>query len=183
MKHFIGIITKIGLGLTLAASCGVVFGQVVVDLPDTSQTSSMQATVSEQAQVTVPADITFAVTNITITTAATAAAVTITNIALATSTKQLEILIDTSAADFTPPTGGGTIAATAVTWNASTGTAWTGASGTLANGTFNQVATCTAGVAACSTTGLVFTRAAVPTIQISGLYTLTVNWKFESIGS
>jgi hypothetical protein len=45
------------------------------------------------------------------------------------------------------------------------------------------VATCTADTATCSTTGLVFTLAAKTTVQRSGNHTLSVTWKFESIGS
>jgi hypothetical protein len=53
----------------------------------------------------------------------------------------------------------------------------------LSNSAFNQVATCTAGTAACSTTGLILTLAAKTTVAISGNHTLSMTWKFESIGT
>jgi hypothetical protein len=184
MKHFTGIITKIGLGLTLAASCAVVFGQTVVDLPSTSQTTTLDANVVEQAQVTVPATINFAVNNISIGTASAAQSVTINYIVLATATKQLEISIQGAAATFTPPVALATTYAVGdVSWNAASWTAATGATGTLSNTAYGQVATCTAGVATCSTTALVFTLAPETGIQISGTHSLVINWKFESIGS
>jgi hypothetical protein len=48
---------------------------------------------------------------------------------------------------------------------------------------FTQVATCEAGAADCSTTDLVFTLGAKPTVNRSGSHTLVVTWKFEAIGS
>src|SRR5690349_8562168 len=71
--------------LTLVASAAV--AQTAIALPDTSQTTTLTANVTEQAKVTVPAGVTFNVTNAGNSTAASAASVTVQNIVLATSTK------------------------------------------------------------------------------------------------
>jgi hypothetical protein len=158
--------------------------QTTVLLPDTSQTTLLTATVSEQARVTVPASVTFTVANVANSTAANAATLTVDRIALATATKQFRISVQAAAASFTPPVVGATTwSAGDVSWNAATWTRATGASGTLSSSAFTQVATCDPDAADCSTTNLVFTLGAKPTVQRAGNYTLTVTWKFESIGS
>ena len=159
--------------------------QTSVSLPDTSQTTTMTADVSEQAKVTVPASVTFNVVDVTSATAAGAASVAANSIVLATDTKQLQISIQAAAASFTPPvTGAVTWSASDVTWNAPT---WTGsatpAAGTLSSSAYSAVATCDADVSTCSTTGLVFTLGAKGTVARAGNHTLTVNWKFASIGT
>ena len=165
--------------LTVSASA---YAQQTVTLPDTSQTTTLTATVSEQARITVPAGVTFNVTNVSANTAATAASVTVTDIVLATATKQLKVSLQANAAAFTPPVAGATTwSASDVTWNAATWTNASGAAGTLSNSTFNTIATCTADVSGCSTTGLVFTLAAKPAVKRSGDHTLVVTWKFESL--
>ncbi|HEX2253542.1 MAG TPA: hypothetical protein VHQ65_09765 [Thermoanaerobaculia bacterium] len=165
-------------------SAGSVAAQTTVTLPDTAQTTTLTAEVSEQAQVTVPAGVTFAVNDVGASTAASAAAVTIDNIVLATATKQLKISVQAAAADFTPPVALATTwAATDVTWNAATWTNASGAAGTLSSSVYTEVATCAADAASCSTTGLVFTLGAKPTVQRSGNHTLSITWKFESIGT
>jgi len=158
--------------------------QVTVILPDTSQTTTLTATVSEQARVIVPATVTFLVTNVSASTAASAASVTVDRIVLATATKQFKVSLQAAASSFTPPVGGATTwAASDVTWNAATWTNATGSSGALSSSAYNAVATCTADATTCSTTGLVFTLAAKTTVQRSGNHTLSVTWKFESIGT
>lgn len=170
--------------LLLAASATVASAQTTVVLPDTSQTTAMSATVSEQARVVVPAGITFSVSNVAASTPANAASVTVDQIVLGSATKQLRVSLRADAAAFTPPAPGDTTwAAGDVTWGAATWTAATGAAGTLSNGAYSAVATCDANATACSTTGLVFTLAPKTTVQRSGTHTLTVTWKFESIGS
>jgi hypothetical protein len=171
----------VGALLTLP---GVARAQVTVTLPDTSQTTTLTATVSEQARVLVPASVTFAVNNVSTSTAASAASVTVDHIVLNTATKQLKVSVQASASAFTPPVGGAaTWSASAVSWNAATWTSATGSAGTLSNSAYTAVATCTAGTASCSTTGLVFTLAADASVQIAGSHTLTITWKVESIGS
>ena len=175
--------------ILIAAVVGVLLlgapavAQTTVSLPDTSQTTTLTSNVSEQAKVTVPADVTFNVTDVTSNTAASAASVTVSNIVLATATKQLKVSIQAGAASFTAPVGGATTwSAGDVTWNAATWTNATGASGTLSNSSYSEVATCDADAASCSTTGLVFTLGAKGTVKRSGNHTLSVTWKFESIG-
>lgn len=163
---------------------GVAVAQTTVTLPDTSQTTTLTADVSEQAQVTVPAGVTFNVDDISGSTAASAASVTIDNIVLATATKQLKVSIQANAAAFTPPVAlAATWSASDVTWNAATWTAATGASGTLSESAYGEVATCAVDTASCSTTGLVFTLAADTSVKRSGNHTLAITWKFESIGT
>lgn len=180
-KRFFRALTVIGL---LAAGTGVAAAQTTVTLPNSGQTTTATANVSEQAQVTVPAAVTFNVTNVASTTAASAASVTAGNIVLATATKQLKVSIQAGAADFTPPVALATTwAAADVTWNAATWTNATGAAGTLSSTAYTAVATCAADASTCSTTGLVFTLGAKSTVKRSGNHTLSVTWKFESIGT
>ncbi len=167
------------------AGAGAAWGQTVVSLPDTSQMTTLTANVTEQAQVTVPATITFNVTDVSSSTASSAAAVSANNIVLSSSTRQLQISIEAAAAAFTPPvTGATTWSAADVSWNAPT---WTGssspASGTLSNSAYTTVATCDANVSTCSTTGLVFTLAPKTAVTRSGNHTLVLNWKFAGIGT
>ena len=157
--------------------------QVNVTLPNSSQTTTLTATVAEQASITVPAGVTFNVNSVGSATAASAATVSASGIVLGTATKQLKISLQANAATFTPPSGSATWNASDVTWNAPTWTNATGASGTLSNSAFNTIATCTANVASCTTSNLVFTLAANSNIVRSGNYTLVVTWKFESIGT
>jgi hypothetical protein len=168
----------------LAASRGAAFAQATVVLPDTTQTTTVSVSVSEQARVAVPAGISFNVTNVGASTDAAAATVTIDQIVLASSTRQLRLSLRADAASFTAPAGGDTTwAASDVSWNAATWTAAAGIGGTLSNSAFNTVATCDPGATTCSTNALVFALAAKPTVQRSGTHSLIVTWKVESIGS
>ena len=172
------------IGAMVLAFSSTAFAQQSVTLTDTSQTTTLTANVSEQARVTVPAGVTFNVTNVASNTAATAASVAVQSIVLATATKQLHVSLQANAASFTPPVGGATTwDAGDVSWNAPAWTNASGAAGTLSNASYTSVATCTAGAADCSTTGLVFTLGAKATVQQAGNHTLVVTWKFESIGS
>jgi hypothetical protein len=175
-------------GMTVAAAAGLMSGvglaQTTVSLPDTSQTSTFTATVSEQAKVTVPSAIAFTVTDIATSTAASAAIVTIDDLVLPTATDTLKIGVQANASDFTPSVALATTwAASDVSWNAATWTSATGASGTLSDSAYGSVATCTAASTNCSTTGLVglvFTLAAKDTVTYSGGHTLVMTWKFTS---
>jgi hypothetical protein len=167
------------------AGAAAAWGQTVVTLPDSSQTTTLTADVTEQAQVTVPATVSFNVGNVSASTPSSAASVSATDIVLSSATRQLQISIQAAAASFTPPvTGATTWAASDVSWNAPT---WTGssspASGTLSSSAYTTVATCDANVSTCATTALVFTLAAKPTITRSGNHTLVINWKFAGIGT
>jgi hypothetical protein len=168
----------------VAASAVVASAQTTIAQPDTSQTTVLTATVTEQARVTVPSGVTFAVTDVGSATASTAASITISNIVLASATRQLKVSLQADAAGFSAPVAGATTwSAGDVTWAAA---AWTGAtatSGTLSNSVYNTVATCDADAGACSTSDLIFTLAAKSSVKRSGNHTLTVRWKVESIGS
>jgi hypothetical protein len=167
-----------------AMTAGLASAQTTVTLTDTSQTTTLTANVSEQAQVTVPAGVTFNVTNVAASTAATGASVTVDNIVLATATKQLKISLQGNAASFTPSVALATTWAVGdVTWGAATFSTGTGAIGTLSDVAYTAVATCNADAASCSSTNLVFTLAAKSTVKRSGNHTLAITWKFESIGT
>ncbi|MGH9238258.1 MAG: hypothetical protein ACRD3G_09490, partial [Vicinamibacterales bacterium] len=71
--------------------------QTTVTLPDTSQTTTMSANVSEQARITVPATVTFNVSNIGISTAAAAPTVTADQIVTSSASKQLKISLQANA--------------------------------------------------------------------------------------
>jgi hypothetical protein len=168
----------------LLAGSNAAMAQTLVQLPNSSQTTTLTATVSEQAQVSVPAAVSFNVTNVGASTAASGASMSASSIVLATATKQLKVSIQANAAAFTPPVGGAvTWSASDVSWNAASYTNATGASGTLSDAAYNEVATCDADAGGCSTSGLVFTLAAKNTVKRSGSHTLGVTWKFEAIGS
>lgn len=171
-KVFLGVIVLL---LAVAGAAGA------VTLPDTSSTTTLTASVSEQAQVTVPAGVTFNVTNITSSTAASAASVSASNIVLASATKRLKVSVQAAAASFSSPGSTSTWAASDVSWNAASWTAATGAAGSLSNSAYTEVATCTADVTDCSTSALVFTLASKSTVTRSGSHTLNITWKFESI--
>jgi hypothetical protein len=178
-KHCICACLAIGI-----VGSGVAHAQTTVPLPDSSQTTTMTASVSEQAKVVVPATITFNVSNVgAVTTSSAAATVTITQIVLSSATNQLQVSMQANAASFTPPVSGATTwSASDVSWLAPTWTNGTGAGGTLSHKAFTEVGTCTADTASCSTTGsLWFYLAANNSVKRSGNHTLVVTWKFESI--
>lgn len=174
---------RVGIFAVLTAAIAArVSAQTTVALPDTSQTTTLTATVAEQARVQVPSGASFTVNDVSSSTASSAASVTVSNIVLATASKQLRLSLQAEAASFSPPVGGAaTWAAGDVSWNAASWTNATGAAGTLSNSAYNPVATCTADVASCNTAGLTFTLAANAAVKRSGNHTLVVRWKFESI--
>ena len=172
----------------LFAFTGRAQGQQAVTLTDSSQTTTLTAAVSEQARITVPVGISFAVTNVNSSTSTGNNAINVQNIVLSTATKQLRISLIANAPSFTPPVVGDTSwSASDVSWNAGPGggpNAWqnaTGSAGTLSSGAYTLVATCNPGTASCSVNNLSFTLAAKPTIARAGNHTLIVTWKFESI--
>jgi hypothetical protein len=165
-----------------AITAGLASAQATVFLPDTTQSTLLTANVSEQAQVTVPAGVTFNVTNISQATAAAPASVTVNNIVLATASKTLKISVYGAAATFTPSVAATpTWAVADVSWGIATfAPAGTATLGTLAL-TPVAIVTCGAAVASCSTTNLVFTLAPNVAVTRSGSHTLSMIWKFESI--
>ena len=168
----------------IAAGAAGAAAQTTVSLPDTSQTTTLTATLNEQARIQVPAGVSFTVNDVSSATASSAASLTISNIALASATKQLKVSLQANAAAFTAPVSGATTwSASDVTWNAATWTNATGAAGTLSNSSYNTIATCDADAAGCSTSALTFTLGAKSGVRRSGNHTLVVTWKLESIGS
>jgi len=166
----------------LLASARAVSAQTTVVLPDTSQTTTLTATVGEQARVSFPASLTFSVTDIASSTTSSTGSVTVTNIVLATAAKQLRMSLEADAAAFTPPVGGATSwSAGDVSWGAVSWTNATGTAGTLSNASYNVVATCTADVSSCSTSALAFSLAANTNVKRSGNHTLVVRCKVEAI--
>lgn len=177
-------LTLTALALLVVGTTAVASAQTITLDDDSTFDTTLTANVSEQANVSVPTGVTFNVTDISTSTAAGAATVTVDNIVLATDTKQLQVSIQADAASFTPSvTGATTWSAGDVTWNAATWTSATGASGMLSESAFGEVATCSADTASCSTTGLVFTLGANTAVKRSGNHTLSISWKFASIGA
>lgn len=171
-------IVVVGLCLIGARTAGA---QVTVTLPDTSQTTTLTATVSAQARVSVPAGVTFDVLDIALATTANPASITITNLVTPTAASQLRISLQADTANFTPPSAGTTWNASDVTWAAATWTNATGAVGTLSSSAFNVVANCNANASACNTSGLVFALAAKTSVNRSGNHTIVVRWRFQAI--
>ena len=177
------LLPLLGAAALLALSAGAASAQTTVTLPDSSQSTTMTANVSEQCRITVPSTVTFNVTNIGAATSATAS-VTIDRIVLATATKQLKLSIQAGAANFTPSVSGATTwAASDLSWTAGTWTSATGSVGTLSSSAFNTIATGDADTASMSNAGVAFSLAAKTTVQRSGNHTLAVTWKVESIGT
>lgn len=180
MRNTIWLVAVV-LGLLVSAGLA---SAAVVTLPDETQSTTFTATVSEQANVSVPATVTFTVTDVSSSTVASDATVSATTIVL-TDGNALKISLKGDAADFTPPTGGtNTWAVGDVSWD--TGATWTGitggagTAGTLATA-YGTVATSDANVTALSTTSLTFTLAADATVDRAGDHTLAATWKFESL--
>jgi hypothetical protein len=154
----------------------------VVTLPDESQTTTFTANVSEQANVTVPANVSWTVDSIASPTASAAQTVSATAVVLDDGSK-LRIEIAPDATDFTPPANG------TVTW-ASSAISWVG---TWTNGTANDatmsatantyvkvVDMTAANAASVSSADLVFTLAAKAGVDRAGAHTLSATWKFSS---
>jgi hypothetical protein len=183
------IIIKSAVMAAMALGPRAVAAQTVIGLPNTTTTTTLTASVSEQASVTVPAGVTFNVTNIGTSTNAAAQTISVQNIVLATATKQLAISLIANAASFTPPVAGATTwSAGDVSWSTPNGgpNSWvngTRNNGTLSNAAYTLVATCNADASSCSTTGFQLTLGAKTTVRRSGSHTLTVTWKFEATGT
>src|SRR5207253_10482783 len=119
----------------------------LVTLPDTSQGTTLTAIDSDHYRRTLHSFPTRRSSDLAANTAASAASVTISNIVLATASKQLKLSIQASAAylahTFELASPG---PAAYVPWNATTWTNGAGSSGTLSSGAYNQVALATADV-------------------------------------
>ena len=149
----------------------------VVTLPNETQTTSFAATVSSQANVTIPAGITFTVTNVSADTASAAQTVNA-SVIVVPNGNELYFQIKANAANFTPATGGTvTWAATDVTWNAATWTNGSGSSGTMSSAAYNLVSLSNANPGSTSTSNLVFTLGDKATVDRAGNHTLVCTWK------
>jgi hypothetical protein len=167
----------------LGAVAGAVSAQTTVTLPNTAQTATLTATVSEQARVNLPTAVAFAVGNTSAATTSSAQTVTIDQIVL-TAGNKLKLSMKANATAFTPPTAGDTTwAPSDISWNAAAWTTGTGATGTLNNdaATYTEVATSGANAATLSSSALTFTLAAKAAVVRAGAHTLAVTWKVESI--
>ncbi len=172
------------VSLAIATAAGAA-GELLTPLPqDATQLTTLTATVAEQATVTVPTDIAFAVSDITADTASTTGtSVTVTDIVLDSGNK-LQILVSSAATSFTGIGTGTTFTASDVRWSGaavwSTGGAAT-ASGTGGlTSTPKEIATCT-GVAACNTSDAIFSLKGDSAVTLAGAQTLTMTWRFASI--
>jgi hypothetical protein len=85
-------IARVGFFVAAAAAIGGrASAQTIITLPDTTQTTTLTATVADQARVTVPAGVAFTVNDIATSTTSGAASVTVSNIVVATALKQLRL--------------------------------------------------------------------------------------------
>jgi hypothetical protein len=180
-KVFVRTATIIALSVTTA---GLASAQEVVTMPgNASSLTTLTAVVSDQARIYVPSTVTFNVTNIAAATVASGVSFLADNIVLSSASATLNVSLIGNAATFTAPLASPTWAVADVSWGLAAFTAGTSAAGTLA-ATPVAVFTCAAAVATCGTTGssLVFTLAPKTTVTRSGNHTLTMTWKFASIG-
>ena len=172
-------ITIFLLVAVLVLGISIMAGAFVVNLPDTSQTTLFRAIVAEQADVTVPATVTFIVNDVTTTTAGTGAVI-VTSIVLFDG-NALRISLQGNAAAFTPPAALGTTWGVGdVSWAAGDWTNGTGAAGTLDNTVYNVVVSSDANAPSTGST-ITFTLAAKATVDRAGNHDLTATWKFESL--
>lgn len=163
----------------LVLGVSVMAGALEVTLPDESQTTTFTATVAEQADITVPATVTFTVNNVSASTPGSGD-VSVTSIVLFDG-NALKISLKADADDFTAATGGTvTWAASDISWVAGI---WTnngiGVPGTLSTA-YAEVATSADNAPSTSST-IAFILAAKPTVNRAGNHTLTATWKFEAL--
>ena len=153
---------------------------LAVALPNETQQTLFYASVMEQADLSVPDQVGFDVTDVTANTGASGVTVSATSVVL-DSGNALRIELKADAANFTPPSGATvTWAASDVSWAAGAWTGGTGSSGTLANGVYHTVAESSVNASELSCSDMAFTLVQKPTVNIAGEYTLTATWKFSS---
>jgi len=180
-------VQTIPLLLAVALLFGVTAVQAAtLTLPDSTQTSTMQATIREGMTITVPSLIDFGFvtidgTNKSIAVTTAPQTVTLTGIAL-TGGKKVKVSLQANSVNFVD--GGALLAAADVSWNAATWTQGTGTAGTLSNAAFNEVGHSNINPAGTvTTTNLLFTLGvhdfAAAAVQ-AGPQTLVVTWKVES---
>ena len=153
---------------------------LAVVLPDENQQTLFTASVSEQADLTVPATITFDVVDVSADTAVTGLTVSVTAIVLYDG-NALRIELKADSANFDMPTGATvTWAASDVSWDAPAWTGGTGAAGTLSSAAYTKIADSNENVGELSSSAVTWTLADKATIERAGDYDLTTTWKFSS---
>lgn len=173
--------TFVAVGVLLAAMTAAHAGSVTLN---GSASSTMDANVSEQATISVPATYAFAVTDITQNTPVTGSQqVTLSNIVLDDG-NSLELWITAGAASFSPAAGGTvTYSASDVVWAAPTDSGVSGVTGALVNGTAEEVGeSSSANPAGPLTFTVPFTlNAHSSNIDRAGTETLAVTWTVTSV--
>ena len=133
----------------------------------------------ETAVVSVPASVTFTVTNVNGSTDATEFDVSFASAVLTTGHK-LRIGVQATSTDFAPPIAGAAIPASRVTWAVRAAGAGTGYNGTLSGSGYVMAYQSNAG-ATSGDVHLIFSLAA-PGSQIrAGTHTIYLQWRFESV--
>jgi hypothetical protein len=144
--------------------------------------SSARSVAAQTVSVTVPAGVTFSVTDASASTAGSPSTqVAFSNPSGFTNAQKLRISVQADASTFSGP-GTTRIAATKVSWTATTSKG-TASNGTLAGGTYTQVYQSASNLKSTDSgsVSLSWTLAAIAAAGLrSGTHTLTVRWKFEA---
>ena len=153
-----------------------------VTLPDSSTTTTVTATVAEQAVVSIPAAISFTVNDINAATAVDVApTVTLTDVVLADGHK-VTVSVNGEAGGFHAPAGGtNTWAASDLSWTAPSTDSGSGSSGTLSGSTPQLVATSGANVGGLVVSSIPFSLASKANIDRAGDHTMTLTWTIASL--
>ena len=136
------------------------------------------------ANVTIPSSVSFAVTNVNIATTGSPGPVTVSyNTAILVSGQRLRFSVQADTTTFAAPGGGGTIAASNVSWTTANAAGGTGSNGTLSGSTFVLVYQSNAyGLTPLSgSVDLTFHLAAPGSSIRAGVHSLTMRWKIEAI--
>jgi hypothetical protein len=161
--------------LILAASAAA-----PANLPDESQQTMMSATIFEQAEIVVPDDIWFDVTDVTQVSNIWGPQMSITNISLAPG-NALRVEVKADAEDFTPPPGGSVAwVAGDVSWSANSWTGGTGFAGTLSSAAYTVVAESGANPTELSCSNMAWSLAAKPGCDRAGIHELYATWRVTS---
>lgn len=145
--------------------------------------AARDACAQHTVSVTVPTGVSFAVRDVTATTAGTPATtqVTFSNPRNFAKTEQLRVSVQADSATFAGP-GTTHIATSKVSWIASTSSG-TASNGTLAAGSYTQVYVSPSNLKNSSTGSVTLSWSLAPVAAAglrSGTHTLTIRWKFEA---
>ena len=158
---------RLALSIAIAATAAAAFGQVGT------------------AVVTIPASVSFAVTNVNNTTSGAPSPVTLSyNTAILVTGQRLRFSVQADTATFASPgTGGAKIPASNVSWTATNAAGGSGSNGTLSGSTFVLVYQSNAYglVPIAGSVNLAFTLAAPGASIRAGVHSLTMRWKIEAI--